>query len=379
MGVILQLILTICNTYPDLFDRAGKSRHNADMKDFDAIPSLDKHKIFDSIDAQPAHLRLNFADSMTEDVTPGWGEGIENILLTGMGGSALAADIARNWLSSRLAMPFDVSRNYDLPNYVGPRTLVIVSSYSGNTEETLSALSDAEKRRARIVVMTAGGQLLDLAREKGYLTLQLPQVSQPRLSVLAGLKALACLLSDAGFIGEMDVRRELIDVGDWLEVEKSRLNLDNQEIDNPAMQLARHLHGKPVVVYAGPALKSAAYKWKIDINENAKQLAFCNLYPELNHNEYQGWLFPQAKDLATLQIESSLEHDRVQKRFLITREILKDHGYEPMVVHAEGKTLIQQILWTVLLGDYVSAYMGILNGIDPTPVDLVEELKKKLG
>lgn len=349
------------------------------MNEFDAISKLDTNHIFDAIDAQPAHLRLNFADSMADDVTPAWSEGLQNILLTGMGGSALAADIARNWLGSRLSLPFEISRNYDLPNYVGPSTLVIVSSYSGNTEETLSALSDAQKRRARIVVMTAGGQLLDIAREKKYFTLQLPKVSQPRLSVMAGLKALACMFSDMGLIGDMDVRRELINTGDWLDKVKFTMSLDNPEDDNPAMQLARHLHREVAVIYAGPLLRSVAYKWKIDINENSKQLAFCNVYPELNHNEYQGWLFPKTKHLASVQLESNLEHDRVQKRFEITREILKDHGYDPVVVRAEGTTHIQQILWTVLLGDYVSAYMGILDGIDPTPVSLVEELKKKLG
>ncbi len=354
-------------------------RDNDSMNDLAKLSELDKYHIFDAVDAQPAHLRLNFADSMRDDVTSDWGEGLQNIILTGMGGSALSADILRSWLGSRLAVPFEVSRNYDLPNYVGPSTLVVVSSYSGNTEETLSALDDAQKRRARIVIMTAGGKLLEIAQEKGYFTLQLPQVSQPRLSVMAGLKALACLLSDLNLAGGTDLRRELIDTGDWLDIEKSKMSLDNFDNDNLAIKIARTLVGKPVIIYGGPTLRAATYKWKIDINENSKQLAYCNVYPELNHNEYQGWLFPKTKHLAALQLESSLDHERVQKRFQITREILKVHGYDPVIVHAEGTTLIQQILWTILLGDYVSAYLGILNGIDPTPVDLVEELKHKLG
>ena len=349
------------------------------MKDFSKLTELDAHHIFDAVDAQPAHLRLNFADSMTDDVTPAWGEGLENFVLAGMGGSALAGDLARNWLSGRLSVPMEVVRGYDVPEYVGTRTLFVASSYSGNTEETLSALEQAQKRSARIVVMAAGGKLLDIAREKNYLTLELPQVSQPRLSAFAGLKALACLLGDLGWIGSIDVRRELLETADWLDLVKAKLNLDNLQGENIAREVASHLHGHPSVIYAGPTLRSAAYKWKIDINENAKQLAYCNVYPELNHNEYQGWLFPEKKALAAVQLESDLDNPRVLKRFEITRAILKDHGYEPIVIRADGQTIVQQLLWTVLLGDYVSAYMGVLNGIDPTPVKLVEELKKKLG
>lgn len=349
------------------------------MKDFTNLQELDKHHIFDAVDVQPSHLRLNFADSMADDVIPSWGEGLENIVVAGMGGSALAGDIAKNWLGSRLAKPLEIIRGYDVAGYVGPTTLFIASSYSGNTEETLSALEQAEKRSARIMVMTAGGKLLEIAHAKKYSTLELPQVSQPRLSVFAGLKALTCVFSDLGWIGEMDVRRELLETANWLDVEKSMLSLDNLKEGNLALALARHLHKFSAVIYGGPALHSAVYKWKIDINENAKQLAFCNVYPELNHNEYQGWLFPEKKLVASVQLESSLDSPRVLKRFDITREILASHGFEPIVVHAKGRTHIQQLLWTILLGDYVSSYLGILNGIDPTPVELVEELKKKLG
>ena len=349
------------------------------MKDFTDLIQLDQHNIFHAIDAQPAHLRLNFADSMAQDVTPSWGEGIENFAVAGMGGSALAADIMRNWLSSRLAVPMEIVRGYDVPEYVGVKTIFVASSYSGNTEETLSALAQAEKRSARIVVMAAGGKLLEIARNKGYLTLELPQVSQPRLSVFAGLKALTCLVSDLGWVGEYDVRRELLETSDWLNLVKANVNLDNVKGKNVAQELAEYLHGQAAVIYAGPTLRSAAYKWKIDINENAKQLAFCNTYPELNHNEYQGWLFPEQKALASIQLESSLDNARVQKRFEVTRQTLKAHGFVPKAVQAEGKTMIQQILWTILLGDYVSAYLALLNGVDPTPVELVETFKKKLG
>ncbi len=349
------------------------------MSDFDLISELDKHHIFDAIDAQPGQLRLNFADEMGQDITPDWAVGITSIVLAGMGGSALAADVIKNWLSARLSIPFEIVRGYSLPEYVGSATLVIASSSSGNTEETLSALEEAQKRNARIVIMTTGGKLLKIAEEKNTMLLKLPTVSQPRFGVFAGLRALTCLFEDMGIIGEFDARRELILTADWLDIEKSVLNLDNQGDDNPALAIAHRLIGKPTIIYAGQALRAAAYKWKIDINENAKQLAWYNVYPELNHNEFQGWQFPEKKSLQAISLESSLDYERIAKRQTLTKKLLKDFGYEPIQIAAQGQTHIKQILWTILYGDYVSAYLGILNGIDPTPVDMVEAFKKELG
>ncbi len=361
-----------------VLDRVGDVSNNKGMIDATHLQELDKEHIFDAIDDQPGQLRLNFADEMGQDITPAWAQGIENITLAGMGGSALAADVLKNWLDARLSIPFTIVRGYRLPGYVGPSSLVILSSYSGNTEETLAALSDAQKRSARIVIMTSGGQLLEIATEKKYMTLKLPVVTQPRFGVLAGLRALTCLVQDMGLVGDMDLRRELLQASDWLEVAKSRFSLDNLDGDNPAVKTAEALVGKPVLVYSGQALCSSAYKWKININENAKQLAFYNLFPELNHNEYQGWLFPEDKQLAYVQLQASTENDRIKKRLQITADLLHEHGYQPQIIEAEGTTALEQILWTILYGDYVSAYLGILNGIAPTPVELVEQLKKKL-
>ncbi len=349
------------------------------MKNLDDLIKHDSHDILSAIDAQPAQLRLSFADGMTQDVTSNWGAGLKNVVLAGMGGSALAADVIRNWLGARLLVPFEIVRGYSLPGYVGPETLVVISSYSGNTEETLAALQDAKKRSARIVIMTAGGTLLDQARDTNSMLLELPEVSQPRLSVFAGVKALACLLEDARLTEGVDLRRELLDVADWLDIEKSAFNMDNTEGENMAVDLAEKLVGKPVVVYSGMSLRAAAYKWKIDINENAKQLAWCNVFSELNHNEMQGWLFPEQKPVTSVVLHSNLEFARINKRIEVMRDVLESHGYEPEIVEARGTTALQQLLWTILLGDYVSAYLGMMNGIDPTPVDLVEDFKQKLG
>lgn len=342
------------------------------------LGELDRHHIFDAIDAQPDHLSLSFGDEMGQALTQEMGQGINNIVLAGMGGSALAPEVLRDWLYERLKVPFEIIRDYNLPGYINDRTLAIISSYSGNTEEALAAFKYAERMNCQIVVLTAGGKLLENARGKKYTLLKLPKVSQPRLSVFAALKALACLVADLGLSEGVDLERELLEAGNFLNTQKASLSLDDTH-DNLARELALKFQDKLVLIYAGPKLRSAGYKWKIDIDENTKQLAFWNQYPELNHNEMQGWLLPDKKNLVSVQLESSLDNDRIKKRQLVTRQVLAKHGFEPIIVEAQGRTHLEQLLYTILLGDYVSAYLGILNGVDPTPVELVEKFKRELG
>ncbi len=345
---------------------------------FVKLDELDRHHIFDAIDAQPDHLSLSFGDEMGLALTQEMGARVSNIVLAGMGGSALAPEILRDWLCERLKVPFEIIRDYDLPGYINEQTLAIISSYSGNTEEALAAMKEAERMNCQLVILTAGGKLLEIATNKKYTLLKLPKVSQPRLSVFAALKALACLVADLGLSEGVDLERELLEAANFLNTQKAALSLDDSH-DNLARQLAIKLRDKIVLIYAGPKLRSAGYKWKIDINENAKQLAFWSQYSELNHNEMQGWLLPEKKELTCIQLESGLDNERVKKRQLITGQVLSSYGFAPIRVEAQGRTHLEQLLYTILLGDYVSAYLGILNGIDPTPVELVEKFKRELG
>lgn len=349
------------------------------MIDLDKLKKLDKDNIFEMIGAQPEQLRRNYADTMQADVTAQDGVGVSSIVLAGMGGSALAANIIKNWLYDHFVVPFEVIRGYNLPDYIGPDTLVILSSYSGNTEETLACYNQAIGQNCRIAIMTAGGKLMELAKNNKHILLDLPADFQPRLAVFAGLKALACLFEDMRLVSTTDLRGQLINTCDYLEKIKHAMSPDNTTAENTAMAIAEKLAGKVAIIYGGSMLGSAAYKWKIDINENGKQLAFYNTYPELNHNEFQGWMFPEKKSVVTVQLESSFENGQMQKRMDVTKKLLKDHGFKPIIVNAQGDTKVSQLLSTILLGDYVSAYIGILNGINPTPVELVEKLKKELG
>ncbi len=345
--------------------------------EFKQLQELDGQHIFDVIDTQPNQLRANYADSMREDITETDGEGITSVIIAGMGGSELAGSIIKNWLYSRLKMPIDFVRGGTLPGYVNNHTLVIISSYSGNTAETLMAYSQATKNNCQIICITNGGELAKLATANNDTILQLPDVSQPRLAVFACLKALACILADMDLVEEVDLRRELIDAADYLDTIKMTWSPDMVD-SNLAKEIAQEFYGKEVVIYSSPLLAAASYKWKIDINENAKQMAHSNVFSELNHNEMQGWLFPKQKSLASIVLQSSFDDPEIAKRITTTQEVLKSHGFIPQVVTATGANQIQQLLCTIILGDYVSAYLAILNKVNPTPVGLVEEFKKKL-
>jgi glucose/mannose-6-phosphate isomerase len=302
---------------------------------------------------------------------------VDNIVLAGMGGSAWPAVYLQVW--GQPSVPFEIVRDYTLPAYVGERTLFISSSYSGNTEETLSALAEAEKRGAQVAVMTAGGKLAKIAREKGHTLYTIPGGIQPRMSSFFFLVALVELLEPLNLVPQ-GKRKELREAGDWLKDQIGSWKPEIRTDKNAAKQLALELIGKSIVVYSGPKIFPAANKFKICLNENAKNVAWVNQYPEFNHNEFIGWSAqPKNKPYAVVEIRSNLEHERIQKRFVVSERLLSGQRPVPQVVVPEGKTHLQQLLWTSNFCDFVSVYVALLNGIDPTPVGLVEKLKAELG
>lgn len=312
------------------------------------------------------------------DVVPHAGFKPANIVYAAMGGSALAALVAKSWPG--FTVPFEIVRTYDLPAYVGPDTLVIAASYSGNTEETLSALDQAEEKGAKIAVISGGGKLQERALENEYSLALLPKVEQPRYAVLANLNALLAVLEPYEVLAEADAVMSLCKTADFLQSISAAWRPDVPTKDNPAKQLAQELIGKSVVVYGGTKMFPAAYKWKISFNENAKQVAWVNEIPEFSHNEFIGWSKqPTDKPYHVVDLRSSLEHPRIQKRFELTEKLLSGMRPAPHVVTAEGETLLEQLLWIIVFGDFVTLYVALLNGLDPAPVKLVEKLKIELG
>lgn len=300
----------------------------------------------------------------------------QNIVVAGMGGSALAASIIRVWPG--LSIPLEIVRDYVLPDYANTHTLVIASSYSGNTEETVACLEEAGLRGVQIAVIAAGGKLAEVSAAKKYPLLRIPDGLQPRMAVFYNLAALIHLLEQTGLVEKGRVN-ELRVAGEWLNEQTGTWRSASPTAQNQAKQIAQELMGKSVVIYGGPKLFPAAYKWKINFNENAKHIAWCNQLPEFNHNEFMGWTQqPVQKPYGVIDLRSSLEHPRVQKRFELSEKLLSGKRPKPIVVQAQGKNILQQLLWTIALGDFVSIYLALLSNINPTPVDLIEKFKKSL-
>lgn len=299
-----------------------------------------------------------------------------NVVVAGMGGSALAATLLNTW--PKLPVPFEVVRNYSVPEYVSGQTLFIASSYSGNTEETLAALQQAINKGAQIAVISAGGKLAEIADQNGYPVYRLPADFQPRMAVFYNLTALVQICERAHLVQE-GAAEQLSAAADWLKDQVAQWLPTVPAKENRAKQIAQELMGKSPVVYAGPELSPAAYKWKINFNENAKNVAWCGTLPEFNHNEFLGWSsHPVEKPYGVIDLRSSFEHPQVLKRFELSERLLSGMRPAPVVVEAEGDDLLRHLLWTVALGDFVSLYLSLLNGLNPTPVELIEKLKKEL-
>jgi len=299
-----------------------------------------------------------------------------NVVYAGMGGSALAAILSLTWPTYNV--PFEVVRNYDLPAYVSSDSLCIVSSTSGNTEEALSIISQAEERHARIVVITGGGKLLEIAQQKNYPVYVMPLVKQPRYGVFYNFKALVEIGNCFGIVTE-NALQELTEVVPYLREKVKNWAAEVPVKDNLAKQLALDCLGKSIVIYGGPKMSPAAYKWKISFNENAKQVAWTGVYPEFNHNEFIGWSEqPIDKPYQIIDLRSTFENSRVQKRFVLSDRLLSGKRPAPSVIDLAGNSLLEQMLYAVLLGDFTTLYCAIAAETNPEPVELIEKFKGML-
>lgn len=344
------------------------------LDNLNQIKQIDTHGALDMAGKEALQLTVPLGVKNAPDTVPH----LERIVVAGMGGSALAGDMARDWLD--LSVPLQVVKDYVLPNHVGPSTLVIACSFSGNTEETIAAFDDARRRGAQVAIAAGKGKLIEIAE-----TEQLPYIVMPydgvtpRMFLATNLRAFLELFVAYGFV-DGGVLDELAAASKNLAEVERVWGVDVPFKENVAKQLAWHCAGKTPIFYAGPRFRSAAYKWKIAINESAKNTAWCDEYSEFNHNEFMGWAsHPVEKPFAVFNIRSSFDHPRIAKRFEISDRLLSGLRPAPVEIRLEGETMLEQFLWSNILADYVSAYLGILNGVDPAPVPLIEKLKKELA
>lgn len=304
---------------------------------------------------------------------------VQQVAFVGLGGSAISGDLVKALLVNQARVPVAVHRTYDIPRYVGPNTLVIASSYSGDTEETLSAYAQARRRGAMLCVATSGGKLSRWAQRDGVPWGKIPTGLPPR----AALGYLAA--TPLGILSRLKItsidQQQLTAAADALthSIRSWLPQVPTQR--NSAKRLAQDLNGRIAVLYgADGGWEAVVARWRGQLAENSKALASTHLFPEMNHNEVNGWEFPPKllKQCAVVFLKDASYHPRVLLRMKITEKIIGRSGARMIPVEVSGPTPLSRMLSMIALGDFVSVYLAVLHRVDPTPVERVTYLKNQL-
>lgn len=363
----------------------GETRKNKNDNVIDVLDKnfseLDKANMIELLEEFPQKMRdaLRLGEEFsisTSDFT----RNFKNIVILGMGGSAIGGDLLSNYLADELAIPIVVIRGYDIPKFVDKDSLVFAVSYSGNTEETLSTLKKCLEVKARVIALTSGGKLAALSQENNFPVIKVPTGIQPRAAisylffpVLKALERLGLIKERGGEIEEThNILRELS--REYGAKSPSKNNLAKKV----ALILYQHL---PLIYGSEGLLGAVAMRWKTQINENSKWPCFWNVFPELDHNEIVGY---EIENGINLQVKIVYLQDkegllRVEQRREITRKIIEDKVAEFIVCPSRGKGKMARMFSLIFLGDLASYYLAILNQVDPSPVACIEDLKKELA
>lgn len=339
------------------------------------LDRLDPGGMYDAIRSFPQQLREGRERAAGVDPQIDL-QDVRCVVVTGMGGSAIAGDLLAALASSSAAVPVVVSRAYSLPAFVDDHALVIVSSYSGNTEETLAAMEEAQERGARMLCISAGGEVASRARESNLPLYTLPGGLQPRAALGYSLSTLLTLAEQVGLLS---LGAEAWEEAGTVLGEQGEVYADLNE--NPALDLARKLVDRVPFVYSGSGIMApVTTRWCCQIEENAKVLAHGNVLPEQNHNEIVGWEAPSPlhERVAVVALHDRMDHPRVVRRFSLTRELVREREALWIDLESRGASALTRMLSLVQLGDWTSLYLALVRGIDPTPVRLIDRLKQGL-
>lgn len=306
--------------------------------------------------------------------------GIKNIIIAGMGGSGVGGDILAGWLRSEIEIPITVVKDYNLPQFASKDTLLFILSYSGNTEETLSAFQEGVACGCRIVSITSGGKLEELSKERNIPVIKIPKGFPPRTTIGYSLTTMASVLERMDLL-HANGKKDIDSAAKLLEMMGRELGPEALQETNIAKRIAIQINGAIPVVYASQNHAAAANRWHAQLNENSKILSWFGAFPELNHNEVVGWSQDgKLNEYCVILLTDSRDNERVRKRMSLTRNIFfKGKVGNSIEVEARGETTLERMLSLIYVGDFASIYLAVLRGIDPTPVDSIEEFKKKLG
>ncbi|MEA3369653.1 MAG: bifunctional phosphoglucose/phosphomannose isomerase [Candidatus Ratteibacteria bacterium] len=305
-------------------------------------------------------------------------ENVKKIIFAGMGGSAMSGAILQTYLQDKIDLPIRVVQGYSLPSFVDKDSLLFAISYSGNTEELLAVYKEAKKRGVKIIAITSGGKLKALTRKDKNSLIPIPTGFPPRAAL--GYLVIPALLALEKINLISSQNKYLAESITTLKSSVRKLVIENRK-DNLAMEIAKDFYGRIPVIYGSFEVTSAvAYRWRTQLAENSKILSFNHSFPELNHNEIVGWQEQKSlyKNFIITTLRDKEDHPRTKLRMEITRSLLKGCPYKIIEVWSKGKSPLTRIFSLIILGDFVSFYLAILNGVDPTPVERIELLKKRL-
>ncbi len=293
-----------------------------------------------------------------------------NVVVTGLGGSGIGGSIVQNYVYDKLKVPFNVNKDYFLPAYVGKGSLVIVCSYSGNTEETLAAMKQAISKKATVVCVTSGGAVSDLAKKKGIDCVLVPAGMPPRSCLGYSLVQLLFVLAHFGLINNSFERE--------INAAIKAMKAGERATQKKAMTIAKKLEGKTPIIYSAGGFEGVAIRFRQQLNENSKMLCWHAVIPEMNHNELVGWR-DEAKDKAVVILRTNGDYDRVQARMEINKKIIKKYTSTIIEIMSEGKCYWEEAFYLIHLTDWVSVILADLRNLDATEVKVIDFLKGSLA
>jgi glucose/mannose-6-phosphate isomerase len=348
------------------------------LDDLDTFHRFDPDGMLGRIAELPEQCRSAWIQAEELEIPIGYSRA-EKVVVLGMGGSSIGGEILRTLAEQECIVPIFVNRDYNVPSFVDERTLVIASSYSGNTEETLSAFEASQERGALLIAITTGGKLARKAVELGIPLLTFSYRAEPRAAFGYSFIPLLVIMSKLGLVS--DKSADLEEAIEVMEVLQEEVKETVPFSENPAKQLAMKLYGRLPLIYGAGHLREVARRWKTQFNENSKSWSFFEEMPELNHNAVEGVKLPEdlAEKIAVIMLTSPSYHPRTRFRFQVTREILDERGVACEVIEARGRSHLAQILSAIHFGDYTSFYLAMLYEVNPSPVGVISYIKRRLS
>ena len=326
-------------------------------------------KMNDYIDDFSIHLREAIEIANNTSLTSCTKE-IRNVLICGLGGSGIGGTIVSDIISPKVNIPIAATKDYSIPNFVNKHTLVIANSYSGNTEETLYALEKCQAKGAEIAVITSGGKLKVIAEENKYNKIIIPGNQPPRAMFGYAFAELFFMLNHYGIIDD-SFKSDFTKAIELLDAEKS-------DIQEQAMSLAKKMYKKTPVIYVANGFEGVAVRFRQQINENSKMLCWHHVVPEMNHNELLGWR-TNVNDLAVVYFRNKSDYERNQIRMDINKKVISEYTDNISEICSKGDSLIENSLYHINLGDWVSWYLSEMNNVDAIEIDVIDFLKGEMG